>query len=133
MRNEPAHRINILKEVGKPKALLFLLSLFYFLFVLSGSGQVSVHWGDSAVMTLAALVLWFSRPWSYVLSALLAALIVYQLVFGFPLASAGEWWTWLLALRWADIGFIGLAGIVFCYAVACFLLGLSSHKQPHLS
>ncbi len=128
MRDQTASPINFLRVVLKPKPLLFLVSLFYFLSALYGLGRLSVYWADATVMMLAALALWFSKSWSYVISALLSSPVFYQLAFGFPFESVEHWWMWIQEVALEDLGFIALAGIVFCYAVACFLLMFSRKR-----
>jgi hypothetical protein len=132
MRDQSAYLIYALRALLKPQALLFWLSLFYLLSALRGPDLLSVHWRDAAVMVLAVVALWLNRSWSCVLSAVLSASIFYYLAFGYPFESVEHWWTYIRALRPCDVGFLALAGTVFCFAVVCCLL-MFSRKRPALS
>ena len=143
MKEEPTTVAKILRELLKPKAILFLIAALFFLSVPYRFGGLCMYnwahyWWFAAEVMLAALALWVSRPWGYIGAVLLSSPVFYDFALralkmhgvirmppgeadGLPWKSAGEWWGWLLTDQPDELALAALAGQIFIYAAICLV------------
>jgi hypothetical protein len=143
MREEPTAVAGVLREIGKPRAILFLIAALFFLSVPYRFGGLCMYnwahyWWFATEVMLAALALWVSRPWSYLGAMLLSSPVFYDFALRalkmhgvirlspaeaeiLPWKSAGGWWRWLLAERPDELALASLAWLIFIYAAICLV------------